>query len=105
MWQKHSPMTTNQKFREAAETLQLWVNQLKAENDLCISEILDAVEPPGGNADAETRSQASWSTDRIAKRIIDVMSAYDSMLETLGEPKLFNRFINQLMEPDGNEGQ
>jgi len=80
----------------AAKGLMAWILQLKTESDLCISEILDAVEPPGGVADAATQTQASAGVDRIAERICDVMSAYDSLLESLGEDKYFAECIRQL---------
>ncbi len=86
-------MSINQPFRDSAKELQLWVTQLRSETDLCISEILDAEESPTKPVEPETQSKASSSVDRIAKRIFDVMSAYDSMAETIGEEPVFDDCI------------
>ena len=82
--------------RETSRELQSWIQQLKTESDRCISEILDAVEPADGPFDAATQLRSVASIDRIAERIIDVMSAYDSLLESLGDREYFADCISRL---------
>ena len=83
-------------FRDYARNLGSCINQLQHESVTCISEILDYVEPAGGVADKATISQGEFGLDRLAERIGDVMSAYDSMLESLGRDKQFGDCIDRL---------
>lgn len=82
-------------FSEASDNFIMWLSALDNFADGKIKEakhVLDKNNPKPEHAPSR-ESAAEHVLDDISERIEDVMSSFDSMLETIGMPKKFERFF------------
>ncbi len=82
-------------FNEASDNFMTWLSALDNFANGRINEakhVLDKNNPKPDHAPSR-ESAAEHVLDDIGERIEDIMSSFDSMLETIGMPKKFERFF------------
>ncbi len=75
----------HKEFRKAAHNMQIWANELQATVEPMLRHAQQSIENPSGKSPDDMPEQCAELCIRdIRKRIYDVMTSYDSLLESLG---------------------
>ena len=81
-------------FKEASDNFKMWSLALDNATESIIPQAQEFIAKGAPNFDGTPEQWAEIALRDISKKLDEVMSAFDSMLESIGMPKRYQRYFD-----------